>query len=476
MTFRGYFALDGVEFANSSRISAHLGKLIPQDDAQVFAPVGRADPGDCDPPVVDNGLAPIPAAVEVRENLYAPPNGAERVSPGLATIDRCWDHPPMCGCRVSVVVDDSWTGLREFLEHPAYRVELAPWHNRQYPESSEFAGVWVTSVTGLDTTPLSRSITEMTGNGGVAGIHRDSTRAITFEAVLVACTSAGLQYGLNWLSCQLRSTTGESGAVLGYLAAHPGRSAVDPSTLWREAHGVVLTKAIEIGDASGGGNGRDTQATMYRVTWEMTASSPYAYRPATTLVVDWDTVTTQPVNWVHDTGCERPDSCSDMPVLFSTNCVPELLPEVTTPPPVCGGCLPISGIESFKFHLPTLAAPERCRSSAVSVIVHNTGTEPLNLQGFFRPTPEDTRCEDTWFPLQVNGLPPGAELHMDAVTGRFHAVYDGLKRRPVGVVGTPTGAPWRPATINRYEDWDFIVQAAPGAVFEVELALHDREP
>ena len=474
MTYRGWFALDGVEFANSARVAAHLGKQVPQNDAQVFTPAGRSSPGDCNPPAVDDGLAPITGGVEVRENLYTPPNGAERVSPGLATIDQCWEHPPMCGCRLNVVVDDSWSGMQELLEQPPYRPELAPWHNAQYPESGEFVGVWVTKVDGLDVTPISRKVTEMTGSGGVAGRARDTARVITFEAVLVACTSAGLQYGLGWLSCQLRATNDADGSVLEYLAAHPGGSAVDPSSLWREAHGVVLTSAPEVGESSGGG--RDQQATMYRVSWEMTAASPYAFRPGSTVIVDWDSVTLQPVNWVHDAGCERPESCADMPVLFSTNCVPELLPEVTSPPPVCGGCLPVGGLESFKFHLPTLSAPERCRSSAVSVTIHNTGTEPLSLQGFFRPTPEDTRCEDTWFPLQINGLVAGATIHLDAITGRFHAVYDGLKRRPVGVVGTPTGAPWRPAMINRFEEWDFFAQTVPGAVFEIELTLHDREP
>jgi len=165
-----------------------------------------------------------------------------------------------------------------------------------------------------------------------------------------------------------------------------------------------------------------------------------------------------------------------MPVLFSTNCVPEMIPEVTSPPPVCGGCLPVGGIQSYKFHIPMLVAPERCRQTAVSVTIKNTGNEPLSMQGYFAPTTADERCEDTWFPLQVNGLPVGAELHLDGTSGRFYAVYDGLRRRPVGVVGTPTGAPWRPAMIDRYEQWDFVAQAAAGTVFEVAITLHDVDP
>ena len=469
MTFRGYFALDGVEFANSARVSAHLGRFTPTSDEQVFGA------GNCVIPEVTDGLAPIPdPTVEVTDGLYVPPDGSQRVSPGLATIERCWDHPPQCGCRVSVPTDDSWSGLQEFLDDPVYRPEVAPWHNSLYPESGEFVGVWVTKVGGLDVTPVARKITEMTGNGGVAAPHRDSSRTITFEAILVACTTAGLQYGLNWLACQLRMSTDADGSTLQYLAAHPGLSSVDPTTLWREVRSVVLTHAPEISAASGGG--RDRQANVYRITWEMVACNPYAFRPADAIVVDWHTVTHQPVNWVHDAGCARPDSCADMPVLFSTDCTPEVLAEHTVPPPVCGGCLPVGGLESFKFHLPTLNAPEHCRQTAISVAITNTGTDPLSLQGFFRPTPEDTRCEDTWFPLQINGLVPGAVIHLDGTSGRYYAMFEGLKRRPVGVVGTPTGAPWRPAVINRYEDWDFIVQTVPGAQFDVTLSLHDREP
>lgn len=471
MTFRGYFTLNGNEFANSSRVSAHLGKSTPVSDDEVFGPNAG-----CIPPMVSDGLAEIPNPDgEVRSGLYTPPDGAQRVSPGLATIEDCWEPSPLCGCRLSIPVDDSWTGLREFLEQPVYRPELAPWANRLYPESREFAGVWVTKVEGLDVTPVSREVAEMTGSGGSAALHRDAARTITFEAVLVACSSAGLQYGLNWLSCQLRAATDDDGAVLEFLAAHPGNSSVDPNTLWRESRAVVLTQEPQIQKATGGGR-PNQQATIYQITWEMVAQNPYVYRPATAILADWDEVTSQPVNWVHDAGCARPDSCADMPVLFSADCTPEVLPEATTPPPVCGGCLPVGGIESFKFHMPTLAAPERCRQTAVSVTITNTGTDPLSVQGFFRPTYEDTRCEDTWFPLQINGLLPEASIHLDGTSGRFHAFYSGLRRRAIGLVGTPTGAPWRPALLTRYEEWDFIVQAAPGTQFDVELTLHDREP
>ena len=515
MTFRGFFALDNVEFANSSRVSAHLGRSTPTQDLEAF---GRPDyaltevsrglfaiPDDCQetlsgglftPPrgaqlvsqglnivgddcgltEVSRGLFAIPSeSIEVSDGLFTPPYGSRKVTPGLMAVDRrCAEASKLCGCRLTVEVDDSWVGLQYFLNHPAYHPELAPWYTTEFPESAEFGGVWVLKVDGLDVTPVDRKVTEMAGHGGVAGVHRGTSRTIRFEAVLVACTSAGLQYGLGWLNCRLRAATDDDGAVLTFLAAHPGRSEVDPVKLWREARSVVLTKAPEITEATGDGV-PNQQATIYRVTWEMVACSPYTYLPALTVPVEWDSITTQPVNWAHDANCTRPESCSTMPVLFSADCTPEMLPEVTTPPPVCGGCLPVGGLESHLFHIPAVSAPMRCRSSAVSVSITNTGKTPLSLQAFFAPAAANPACEDTWFPIQVNGLLPGATVNLDGVSGRFHAVYKGVKRRPIGVVGTPSGAPWRPALIDRRQAWDFVAQTAPGALFTATIQLHDRE-
>ena len=42
MTFRGYFALNQVEIANSSRVVAHLGRGVPQDKARAAQLYRRA--------------------------------------------------------------------------------------------------------------------------------------------------------------------------------------------------------------------------------------------------------------------------------------------------------------------------------------------------------------------------------------------------------------------------------------------------
>lgn len=477
MAYRGWFTIDGVEIANSSRTIAHLGMDVPTSDVGMFGDDGS----DCSlVEAADHpGLYEIPdTSTEVSPGLWTPPPGSRRFGPGLMEIDgTCWGPAAICGsCAVTVDYNDAWPGLREFLGDNEYRPELAPWYSTELPESGEFGGVWVLSVDGLDTTPIQRDITQMAGAGGAAGPHRDTSRTVTFEAVLIACTHAGVTFGLNWLTCRLRGTTTDTASTLRYLAASPSYSGVDPASLLREVHSLVLTKAPTITQEYNTESREHQQATWYRVTWEMVALSPYAYLPAVKVPVDWDVVTRQPVNWIHAADCAKPETCEDMPVMFSTECVPEEIAVVTTPPPVCGGCLPVSEIDKYVFQVPSMGWAFRCRETAVTTIVRNTGENPVSLQAFWRECGSDIRCEDNRWPLQIAGLPAGAELVLDGITGRFWANYDERVRRVVGVVGTPNGAPWRPPIIDRETCWEFIVQTASSSEFEVDLVFCDREP
>jgi hypothetical protein len=193
------------------------------------------------------------------------------------------------------------------------------------------------------------------------------------------------------------------------------------------------------------------------------------------LAVAWDFVSHQPVNWIHAADCKKPETCEDMPVLFSTECEPEKIPVINTPPPVCGGCLPVSAIEKYTYRVPTMDYAFRCRDTAVSLVVRNTGTTNLSLQAFWRVCSADVRCEDNQWPLQIAGLPPSATLYLDGITGRYWVDYDSRRRRPVGIVGTPNGAPWRPPLIDRQTCWEFIAQTASTAQFDVSMTLTDRE-
>lgn len=520
MAYRGYFALNGVEFANSARVVSHLGAETPTSDFGFFSdyspdsysmtedgvsglytpqpPCGDEDPpgsglygtgtlvgggglfypewNGCSPIEVSAGLFEIPdSSVEVSAGLWSPPDGSRQITRGLFEVDECYSPPTLCSsCKTIVTYDDSWLGQRAFLGDSQYRPELAPWYSTLTPESGEFGGVWVLDVDGLDVTPIERPITPTVGDGAIAGPLRCAARTVTFTALLVACSHAGVTFGLQWLTCLLRATDGDTDHLLRYLAASPSGSGVDPTGLWREAHNVVLTKAPDVTQRINS-LGPNRQANMYQITWEMTVLSPFAYFPQVNIDVDWDQITRQPVNWIHAADCAKPDDCSSMPVMFSADCVPETITKVYTPPPVCGGCMPVSAIDKYSFQVPTMDTAFTCRNTAVTTVITNTGESPLTLQAFWRVCGEDVRCEDNQFPLQIAGLPAAAELHLDGITGRYKAWYDERWRTPVGVVGTPNGAPWQPPVIDRTTCWEFIVQTASSSEFTVSLALADRE-
>jgi hypothetical protein len=479
MPYRGYFAINGVEIVNSARTAAHLGMSTPTSDAMVWGS------NDCTltPIPGDPGLYQIPASsVLVTAGLYSPPDGSARYDPGLIEVGECWTPSDFCsGCRHPVVMfDDTWSGLQAFLGDTVYRPELAPWFMTDAPESGEFGGVWVLDANGFGPVPISRPVTELVGAGGAAGPHRDTSRVLTFTAVLAACSNAGLEYGVSWLDCQLRETKDRTDSVLQYLTAHPDGSAATPNDLRRELHGVLLTKHLTI-DAE---SGPHRQATMCRVTWELTALHPYSYTPPVTVPVVFDRVETQPIEWVHGAGCDKPGTCDPMPTLFNQDCIPETIDIVATPPPTCGGCLPVCGVLTCVFVLdgPYPAgtrAPSACRPTAVSwTITNNSATQPLTAQTFWRSCAADPECDDALGPTQITGLPPAATLTFDAVTRRYWAAFLSHPRRhyrPVGMVSTPSGSPWEPTLLDRSHCWEFVVLAPDGSDFEVQMSLYDRE-
>lgn len=476
MPYRGYLALNEEEFANSARVAAHLGRTVPTSDFGYWAPIVD----DC-APVEDPdhpGLFILdPAQVEVSEGLYTPPPGARIYGPGLLIHDECWGAVASCApCGVEIAYDDSWPGQRAWLGDVDYRPELAPWYVAEIPESGEFGGVIVTQLDGLDSTPVERTVTQATGPGAVAGRSRDTSRTLSFEALLIACTNAGVEYGKQWLTEQLRKASRTNDTRLRFLTASPANSAADPDSLLREVHNVVLTRSPDVTTRMTTGPDPNNHGNLYMVSWEMVALSPYAYMPQVDINVEWDKITRQPINWVHAVDCAKPETCLDMPVLFSAECVPETISRVVSTPPVCGGCLPVSAIDIYSFRMPTMEYAFRGRETAVTLKVKNTGSAPLTIQAFWRICNSDIRCEDNRWPLQIAGLPPGAELHLDGITGRYKCWYDELWRKPMGIVGTPNGAPWQPALLDRETCWDFIVQCSELAEFQVSMSLADREP
>lgn len=478
MPFRGYFALNGVEIANSSRIVAHLQKDVPTDDS-VFG-LGAGD--DCSQTVNpdDPGLALVSSSqVDLGNGLGTIPNGTRLYDPGLGEVGTCWPPSQFCGCRDMIVYDDSWPGLQDYLGDSLYRVELAPWYDSRLPQSAEFGGIWVMDAKGFGPLTVDRAISENIGSGASAGPNRDTSRKLSFDALLLACTNAGLEYGLQWLACQLRATKDVTDSTLTYFAAHPADTAANADSLVRELHGVVMTASPTVTSQQQAGNRPWRQATMYRVTWELTVLNPYVFLPVIDLGnVSWKSVAVEPITWAHGPQCATPPNCDPMPVLFSATCPPEVVNIGTnTPPPVCGGCLPVCAIDRYTYEVPSLEQyPAQCTTTAATVTITNTSrTESLTVQGYWKMCDEAESCGDDMFPVQINGLPPDSSITLDGVSGTFWATYQHQTHRAIGIVSTPNGAPWMPPLIDRTRCWEFVIVAPEAVNFGVDIVLADRE-
>lgn len=478
MAFRGYFALNGVEFANSSRVLEHIGKSTPTTDLIIG---GLGDSCGLTLYEDDLGLAYLPdssAPLYTDSGLGTPPDGSMKYDEGLLLVGDCWRPSGLCGCAtMSSVWNDTWPGLQDYLQDTIYRPELAPWFVASVPQSGEFGGVWVMDAKGFGPPPADRQVVEMIGSGATNNPHRDGSRKLTFDALLVACTNAGLEYGLNWLNCQLRQTIEKDG-VLRYFTGHPNSSA-DPSTLIRELRGVIMTQAPTITQSINSQGRPNQQATMYRVQFELTAQNPYAWHPPIHIPVVWDTITTESIEWAHRPDCGVPSDCAEMlgqVQLFSETCPPEIVPLSTAnPPPICGGCLPVSGVDRYKFFIPTFDLPAWCQDTVVSIVVTNHADSALTLQAYLKACsiPED--CASDRFPVQINGLPKFCSITLDGVDQRYTATRKGKPVTPMGIVGTPNGVPWRPPVLNRTDCWQFEVLAPPDADFDIDLVMYDRE-
>lgn len=416
MVFRGYFGLDGAELANTARLIAHIQPGTPTSDAEV----GQLS----------------------------------------------------CVCDLEVGYDDSWPGLPATLGHDPYVITNAPWYDAARPESAEFAGVWVMDVTGLDSVPVARTVNEAICSGGVAGLARDSTRTLTFSALLVACSNAGVRYGINWLACRLRTANARRGAVLDLWSAHPSGTAASPASLRRTMQGLVLTSSPAVVDVAAKGGFQHRQASAWRVEWSMVALSPYLYATGTTLPVVWDSTATESITWAHAPNCSGPGSC-DLPTIFNADCTPPDVPIDLAAPPTCGGCLPLCSIDRRTWEMPAIGSS--CNETVVSVRVTNTDlTDNLTVNMVWRPCGSVEQCDEV-FPLQVSGLAPGDVAVADSVTGRPYVTRDGVAHRQVGVVSTQRGAPWSPMVIDATQCWELVAESAPGATYTVEVVLQGRD-
>lgn len=368
-------------------------------------------------------------------------------------------------CRNLVVRrDDSWPGLEDWLGDAPYDdITTAPWFDGS-DASREFLGVWIMSAEGFDAIPIDREIADAVCGGGVAGLHRDGARPLAFSALLWACTHRGAVYGLRWLNCLLR--TARRATTVRYLDAHPEDGTA--AGLERALRRVVLTEPAVIREVAGRPTQDHQQASMFRVEFELTALNPYPWTATTTTVVDWDSTTTDPIEWAHAPNCAG--ATCELPVLLSTVCPPQTINTRPAPIPVCGGCLPVCEVENrvWEFDLSDVSS---CDVVATSLTI-TAGADDVTVQFWWRPCGAVDDCDSTG-QLQITGLPAGETVVADSVEGRGYGLLSDQRIPQRGIIGTPTGAPWR-GTLLTPGCWELVAQSAPGLDYTVTIETTGR--
>lgn len=258
----------------------------------------------------------------------------------------------------------------------------SPWYDPDAPESIDFAGLLVTSVTGLGPGEFNRPVIEKAGVGAIIGQGRQVAPQIVVTGLLMAATCCAMEYGLRWLSWALRQPCAPGAACAGgdllFLSCEPNfpdeDCADDPDCLaeciaacggnadceaecaarcaapdfeallaqyYRTMKNVALTSGPTISAIVPRGCPDCYECGIYEVTFTLGAGDPCMYRDPILLVEEELFDCTDPededcIVWVTDgTGCDDEEACDTTePCSTDPNCFdtpPPVMPSIVNP-------------------------------------------------------------------------------------------------------------------------------------------------
>ena len=377
-----------------------------------------------------------------------------------------------------VVTDDSWPMLAYFLGRDTdwQRPEVdhdCPWYDRTESASAEFAGVWVLRADGLDTTPLDRDVIEGAVAGGGFGVLRTPPREVEMEALVLGATPAGLHYGLGWLGSALRGDNCQDGGGprnLTFLEAAPGfdaqqtpeQVAVLGAAQSRMLAQVALTGPVQVDEWLSPWVAEQRGATVARVTFTLTAGSPWVWRTPTRLLTGLTPAlgTAQSLTFENvGPGGVLADCDVDGGLLVD----PAADPLVALPRPVSPaaavGMQPLLSRRS-RWQLDAGRLP-RWAETVPTVRVH-TGPQAERavriqwVQGN-AVTQQDVTCGSVGEAL-IGYLPANSTLTLDAVTGDATVLTsDGRLLDATPVVTGRWGGPWRAPVLRCAQAYTLVV-------------------
>lgn len=388
--------------------------------------------------------------------------------------------------RLTKTFDDTWVHTPRFLGQQAYRLpklDFAPWFDTDDPDSADFGGIWPMAVDGLDSAGWEREVIPGNSHGGTFGLGRYRERTIKVEAILYGANSVGLDYGLRWLTAVLRGDRCgglNAGQTLEYLSTAPN---VDPTLdtasfnacvapYKRELHEVVMTAAPEITERFGVDESSDAPtATAYKVTFELTAGVPWAFRPTGLLAAGLKFVTTGNPTPIYFEICDgSPASvCTSSPGPLVDPQVPSVQTLVRpVPPKTITVCEPLD-TRRLTTTITKNAVPSTFDLvTTMTITAGSTDARKLRVRWVRKPAgiSDVQLLLDCYLvsDMYVSYIPALDTLVLDGPTGRPYVTTPaGQVIDAQSVVSRSDGGPWSPPTLTCDDDYMVVIDA-PGDV------------
>lgn len=244
---------------------------------------------------------------------------------------------------------------------PDSETEPAPWYDADVPESSEFVGVLLLDVQGIDDNPLSRTVTRSASGTAAFGPARELPLTLTLSMLVIGTTCCGAQYGLKWLASALQGCTGTGcgGDCATLYNCCPSAEDGEDVDAFNRAHRrtlrrVALTEGPTVisreGGPCGGTGCKGSNGEVIQVEAVIVAATPWQWTDSTALLsvaLPTDDNTECTVWCIHGSTPERvcletSESCSSGSVaveLTDGACSGVAWPDQDTANPECaGGC------------------------------------------------------------------------------------------------------------------------------------------
>ncbi|WP_405759425.1 hypothetical protein OG234_13125 [Streptomyces sp. NBC_01420] len=359
-----------------------------------------------------------------------------RLDAYLQTVGSPLDTNGACGCPTfgPEILDQFPYTTPDDEDNPA------PWYDPDVPESTEFAGVMVLEVAGMDDHPVQRTVTGGIAGGGAIGPARALPRTITVTAVLLGSTCCGVEYGLQFLTqalqgCQAGDCDGD---CLTVYSCCPGELSPEEFNARhrRTLRRVALTDGPRVTARAGTGCSTGTcqsGADIVTVEWVMTAAVPWLWTDPLPVMEVIPPVNLDGgcVEWcLHPAGQDCPGGCKfaacvdPTAACADTRCMPEAPPLPGAPLATCF-CVPLA-TERACYEMDLTGRPNW--STDLPVITVRSGSAELrNLTiSIFESGEAGVSCEENadfnrcsphsyW---HITYVPAGGAVTLDGQTGR----------------------------------------------------------